>query len=243
MQIVMEFWGKEFTAGIRWVEDLLPVLAYPQSVKDNFKAYLMFRDVYKNEYDHKKIISNNLRYDITVIPPAKVGEEFIKTYGHYHPVAEGNQSYTEIYEVLEGEAFYLLQKLENGQVADFVVVEATKGDKVIIPPNYGHVTVNPSNKKLRMSNWVYRNFESLYEAYKSMRGACYYYATSGWIENEMYKDTPPLRFVKPVIPEELDLNKKEDMYGLIEDPEALEFLWRPSEHQELFEEVFEDLNN
>ncbi len=241
MQIVMEFFGKEFTAAIRWVNDLLPVLAYPQSVKDNFKAYLMFRDVHKNEAEHKKIVSRNLRYDITIIPPNKVGEEFIKTYGHYHPVAEGNQSYTEIYEVLDGEAFYLLQKLDNGEVVDFVVVEAAKGDKVVIPPNYGHVTVNPSDEKLRMSNWVYREFESRYETYKNMRGACYYYTTDGWIENEMYGDVPPIRFVKPVIPKQLNLNKQEEMYGLVDDLESLEFLWKPTAHKEMFERVFKEV--
>ncbi len=241
MQFVMEFWGREFTAAIRWVEDLSPVLAYPQSVNDNFKAYLMFRDVYKTATEHKRIISKNLRYDITVIPPHKVGKEFIKTYGHYHPVAEGNQSYTEIYEVLHGKAFYLLQKLDNGQVADFVVVEATQGDEVVIPPNYGHVTVNPSDEKLRMSNWVYRGFESYYETYKNMRGACYYYTTNGWIKNERYGEAPPIRFVKPVIPEELDLNKKEEMYGLVENLDSLEFLWKPAANKELFEEVFEEI--
>ena len=136
--------GRTFKADIRWAYDLKPVLAYPEDLKENFPAYYMFRDVYYSKKDHETIKEHGLRFDITVIPPKKIGKEFIKTFGHYHPPAEDNLSYTEIYEVLKGEAIYLLQKVEGDKVVDVVAVEAGEGDKVIIPPNYGHVTINPS---------------------------------------------------------------------------------------------------
>ncbi len=53
-------------------------------------------------------------------------------------------TYSELYEVLERDAHYLLQRAQNGERVDEVIlVKATRGDKVIIPPNYGHVTINP----------------------------------------------------------------------------------------------------
>ena len=50
-------------------------------------------------------------------------------------------------------------------VDEVILVKTTRGDKVIVPPNCGHVTINPSEKTLRMANWVCRSFESLYEPY------------------------------------------------------------------------------
>ncbi len=237
----IEIAGRKFKADVRWVEDLKPVLAFPETLKDNFPAYYMFRDLYYSKSDRERILEHRLRFDLTVIPPAKIGREFIKTFGHYHPPAEGNLSYAEIYEVLSGEAIYLLQKFENGKITDVVVVEAKAGDKVIIPPNYGHVTINPSNKELRMVNWVCRDFKSDYEPYRRLRGACYYYTEDGWIKNPNYGDVPEIRFVKPRIPKELGLKRSEEMYKLVKDLSKLEFLIRPSKYSELFEAAFEEI--
>ena len=236
----LEIAGRRFEADIRWAYDLKPVLAYPKELKENFPAYYMFRDVYYSKKDYEIIKENGLRFDITVIPPKKIGKEYIKTFGHYHPIAENDLSYTEIYEVLKGEAIYLLQKVEDGKVVDVVAVEAKEGDKVIIPPNYGHVTINPSNKELKMANWVYRHFKSIYEPYERLRGACYYYTEDGWIKNPNYSDVPEVRLVKPKIPKELGLKRSEEMYKLVRSLEKLEFLYRPSKYLEMFEEVFED---
>jgi len=237
----IEIAGRKFKADIRWAEDLKPVLAFPEELKENFPAYYMFRDLYYSKNDRDKILEHRLRFDLTIIPPNKIGKEFIKTFGHYHPPAEGNLSYTEIYEVLEGEALYLLQKIENDKIVDVVIVEAKKGDKVIIPPNYGHVTINPSNKELRMTNWVCRDFKSDYEPYERLRGACYYYTENGWIKNERYGDVPEIRFVKPKIPKLLGLKKSDEMYKLVKDLSKLEFLVKPSKYPELFEEAFEEV--
>ncbi len=237
----IEIAGRRFKADIRWAEDLKPVLAFPEELKDNFPAYYMFRDLYYSKSDRERILEKRLRFDLTVIPPAKIGGEFIKTFGHYHPPAEGNLSYAEIYEVLSGEAIYLLQKFEDGRITDVIVVEAKAGDKVIIPPNYGHVTINPSNKELRMTNWVCRDFKSDYEPYRRLRGACYYYTEDGWIKNERYGEVPEMRFVKPKIPKGLGLKRSEEMYKLVKDLSRLEFLLKPSKYSELFEEAFEEV--
>lgn len=233
----IEIGGRKFRADIRWAFDLKPVLAYPDELKENFPAYYMFRDVYYSKSDYERIREYNLRYDITVIPPAKVGKEFIKTYGHYHPIAEDNLSYTEIYEVLKGEALYILQKEEKNRVVDVIAIKAFEGDKVVIPPNYGHVTVNDSKKELWMANWVYRHFKSNYEPYRMRRGACYYYTEEGWIKNPNYGEVPELRFIKPKIPKELGLKKSEEMYKLVKYLRRLEFLYKPSRYKDMFEEI------
>lgn len=233
---VLVICGRTFEASIRWSRDLKSVLAYPEDLNEDFKAYFMFRDIYYSNADKDKIVENNLRYDITVIPPNSVGKEYIKTYGHYHPEVEKGLSYTEIYEVLEGEAVYLLQKEENSRVTDVLIVEASPGDKVIIPPNYGHVTINPSNKVLKMANWVHRGFSSDYKPFEQKKGACYYYTEDGWIKNETYSEVPPPRFMQSNT-KPLGLKKSEEIYKLVKNLEKLEFLWKPSQYEQLFEEA------
>ncbi len=104
--------------------------------------YYMYRDLALSRKDREAMQSEDLRYDITIIPPRMLGTEYVKTLGHYHPIVPGTTlSYTELYEVLEGEAHYLLQKEEKGKITDVVLVKAGKGDKVIMSPNYGHVTI------------------------------------------------------------------------------------------------------
>jgi glucose-6-phosphate isomerase len=61
------------------------------------------------------------------------------------------------------------------------LVKATRGDKVIVPPNCGHVAINPSEKTLKMANWVCRSFESLYEPYTQHHGGAYYELINGWL--------------------------------------------------------------
>ena len=73
---------KKFNYDVRFAYDLKPVLYQPEKLEKNFEVYYMFRDVYLSREDYEKIKKLDLRYDFTVIPPAKIGEEFIKTYGH-----------------------------------------------------------------------------------------------------------------------------------------------------------------
>ena len=135
---------------------------------------------------------NGYRYDITVMPPEMLGKEFNKTKGHKH-----NNSYGEIYMVLEGEAIYLMQKENNGIVEDVYAVEARKGDIAIIPAHYAHFTINPSQKELKMANWVDKNCQSDYKGIQQKQGACYFYTINGWIKNPNYTSIPSLRFEQP----------------------------------------------
>jgi len=151
-------------------------------------------------------------------------------------------TYPELYEVLEGEAHYLLQRMEQEQgrgterITDVVVVTAKKGDKVLIPPNYGHVTINPSEATLKMANWVANAFSSIYEPIKMKGGAAYFELTNGeFVKNAKYGGVPDIRFLKPSDVEKeaglnlnLNLSKETEMYGLIKQPETLAFLTNPN---------------
>jgi len=162
-----------------------------------------------------------------------LGSEYVKTVGHYHPRVPGtNLTYPEIYQVLEGSATYLLQKVEEGEedlVLDVVVIKAEKGDLVLVPPGYGHVTINASDETLKMANWVCRDFSSVYEPIKRLSGASYFLLKDGFVKNPLYKNIPPIRNLNPLTYDELELNSIEDMYELVHKIEKLRFLTAPQD--------------
>mgnify|MGYP001558990523 CR=1 FL=1 len=186
------------------VRDLLYDKEWAKSAP-NLELYYMYR-VLKEE--------NGLRYDITAIPPKMLGAEFVKTKGHHH-----QGFYGELYTVLEGEGIYFMQKGDENKIEDACAIKAKKGESIIIPAGYGHVTINPSNEELKTANWVKKEDKGDFSLFEKMHGACYYYVKrpasakgSGegtWIKNENYKSAPELRFEEPLksIPQNLDFLK------------------------------------
>ena len=229
----MVFGGKEVEPDLRLFSDLKDVIIdkeYYARTKDH-PIYFMYRDLALSKRDRQAMLEADLRFDITIVPPEMWGKEYTKTVGHYHPMVPGTKlSYTEIYEVLEGEAHFLLQKLEGEKIVDVVLVKAEKGDKVIMPPNYGHITINPSNKELKMSDLVSNKFKSIYEPYKEKKGGAYYELKDGFVKNTNYKNLPDLRIVKAKKVAQLGLNKSEEIYSLVKkDLSVLDFLNKPQD--------------
>ena len=199
--------------GIRTFEDMESVLLDP--IKKIEELYYMFRDVGDDSF-------GDIRYDVTVIVPGTIGGEFVKTKGHYHP-----GYFPEVYEVIKGRAYYLLQKSSEPYetVDDVIVVEAKEGDKVVIPPQYGHITINPESEFLVMSNLVSRKFSSIYEPYVKFKGGAYYFTEKENIQNENYDKIPDLRRALPRDVEEFGLSKKRPLYkSILEEREKFEFL-------------------
>ncbi len=225
--------SEEFFPTIRRVKDMTEVMIdrpWLNNEADMGKElYYMFRGISLLE-DEKTIKESKLRYDITIIPPFMLGREFVKTAGHYHPDVPGTDiTYTEVYEVLYGKALYLMQKVIGNKVIDAYFVEANAGDKVIIPPGYGHITINRSDEPLVMANWVASNFSSDYEPLKLTRGGCFFVLKDKILKNENYDNVPEPEFRKPAT-----VLGGEPMYKLVGNTEKLEFLTAPQNHRDIF---------
>lgn len=235
----LSFGDMEVKPDVRKLGELSGVLLQPDSIAgvEDEPAYFMYRDLGKNEVDRKKIREAGLRYDITVIPPRRLGIEYVKTLGHFHPPVSGTDvAYPELYQVLSGRAHYLLQKMgDGGLVDDVVVVEAHEGEMLLIPPGYGHVTINPKGVELSMANWVCNGFESKYDLIKEMKGAAYYEAVEdNWIANKNYSRITPPRRRRTAEPSLFGLGEREDAYKLVEDLSKLDPLVNPQNHVDFF---------
>ncbi len=213
---------KEHPSSVRTLSEMNDVLMKEVDINQhgNIEMYYMFRDVYK---------TNGMRYDITVIPDRKIGGECTKTYGHCHPFAEGKLTYPEVYQVLSGRAVFILQKeLRNG--ANVVtIVDAKKGDVVLIPPSYCHVSINPGNEKLILANIVADRFDSDYELFKANRGDAYYYTDDGaLVQNSNYVVEKNERIEPAELNGRYGFKSRDLLVEFYEDSEKFEFLKKPS---------------
>lgn len=251
MEVTLKFGDKVTVADVRKLHDMEDVMFDKEwfeetEVRDQ-DVYYMFRDLAKSDSDLEAIKAHHLRYDITIIPPGMLGLEYIKTVGHYHPRVPGTDtSYPEIYQVLEGSATYLLQKVKSGEedlVLDVVVITAKKGDLVLVPPGYGHVTINASGKSLEMANWVCRDFNSVYEPIKRFSGASYFLLKEGFVKNPLYRNIPSIRHLKPLACSELGLGSGENMYELVHEVEKLRFLTAPQDFAGFLTGVLEEASS
>lgn len=93
--------------------------------------------------------------NITIWESGTVGDEYIKTYGHYH-VGDISETYT----ILQGTGILLLQKRKidsNGKPIDdeiesFQALKVRAGDKIYIYPEMGHLLINTGNTWLVTSD-------------------------------------------------------------------------------------------
>lgn len=205
----MDFDLSKLTPDIRHLKEMEKVVFDKEwfAKTSNLELYYMYRGLEEKD---------EIRYDITVIPPLMMGKEFVKTKGHYHI-----GKYQEIYSVLEGKAIYFLQKPKSksdySDIEDVFFIECQKGDFIIISSDYGHITINPSEKEeLKMANWIFSGCKSDYSPFEELAGACYYYIKENsqnqgtWVKNNNYKNVPDLNFKEPEksLPKNLDFLKQ-----------------------------------
>ncbi|HTY53054.1 MAG TPA: glucose-6-phosphate isomerase family protein [Methanomicrobiales archaeon] len=191
----------------------------------------MYRDLAKSPADRLWLGKEGLRYDITVIPARTLCREYVKTKGHHHPADPKGVPYPEIYEVLEGEAHYLLQTEDAGDVR---LIRAGPRDLVIIPPGYGHVTINPGTATLVMANIVSTRFESDYSLYERFRGAAFFELEGGRLEkNPRYPAMVQIREMEARDLEGQRTLPAKSLYALV-GTGSLAFLNRPEDYPGLF---------
>lgn len=238
--------GGEFSC--RTLRDMATVIKDKVEINDD-SAYFMYRDV-RERIDETKIKENHLRFDLTVVLPRMIGSEFNKTYGHYHPLKAGTEvTYPEVYEVISGTALYLLQKMgkNEDELAAIYLVEVKSGEKIIMPPNFGHITINPLSVPLVMSNWVAAEFSSEYELYEKNHGGAFYITKSEIRnpksktnsnykiqKNKHYKQLPKLIKAKPKELPQFALFFNKPMYQTgCKAINKLKFLRNPEEYIDL----------
>jgi glucose-6-phosphate isomerase len=230
---------KEGLAGVRASRrrhrDMASVLLDPPGSPGT--VYLVYRGI-AQPWNRVLFCWAGLRYDMTLVRPLLLGREYAKTVGHYHSAPPGSRlTYPEVYQVLSGRACFLLQRQgpRRQDTADVrvLLLEGVAGDIVVVPPGYGHVTINPSEEEpLLVANLVASEAVSLYEPMVRHKGAAFYVTPAGLRENLNYESVPAPAWVCLPDPHQVGLKKGVPLYTqFIMNPVAFDFLSQP-ERQE-----------
>ncbi|MEK7607876.1 MAG: glucose-6-phosphate isomerase family protein [Patescibacteria group bacterium] len=145
--------------------------------------------------------------NITILEPGIIGDEYIKTYGHYH-VGKLDETYT----ILQGKGVIVMQTRkidEKGKPLDeeietFRAISVKTGDRVFIPSGAGHLAINTGETWFVTSddspvNFLEKDPISLpghadYGPFKRLHGAAYYVIKKNneptLVKNPLYKVIP-----------------------------------------------------
>lgn len=183
---------------IRNLHDLKAVWANPIEEPDQV-IYRYTSGLYFKE-DASIWAKANVIYGIVIFVPGTFSGEYVKSSGQFHPpVQPCNMGTPEIYTVLSGVGHFLLQKASPPfeKVEDAVLVEVQAGETFVVPPDYGHLQINPGNEPLVFSYAVMDGMKGCYDPFKERKGAIYYEKSDeGFVFNSNYPDELPLRVIK-----------------------------------------------
>ena len=158
---------------------------------------LMDPDAPGPEVHYYMIRGGSEKKNITVWESGRVGDEYIKTFGHYHV-----SDFIETYEILAGEGIIMLQSPVVENKVEWVKAIFVKvGNSVQIPKRAGHLMVNTG------ASWLVTIDDSPvegmdqawpkhadYEPVRRMHGFAYYIVEKGgrpeFVKNPNYKNHP-----------------------------------------------------
>jgi glucose-6-phosphate isomerase len=228
-------WDKTFEAG---------KYAYKEPNSDLGVLYYGARYMEKT-HDEEIFIKNNFMFDLTIFNHGLVGDEIIKTVGHYHQnVPNTDIAYPEIYEAISKNIEYLLQtEPDKDGAVDVIWVVTEPGDKVVMAPGYGHVSMNVGDGIGVEVDLQLRDNPngSDYSIFKEKNGGALIRTKKGLEENPNYK-IKSLRIVKPKEKPEWGIVKDKPLYiSFIESPEKFDWLIHPQNYQFDLNELFEDI--
>jgi glucose-6-phosphate isomerase, archaeal len=230
-------------SGEKRAGQLRGLLYAEEGIDETEYCYVAYRDI-AFEKDRALLQEHDFRYDITVIMPGTVQGECKKTSGHYHGYIEAQPyTYPEVYEVLEGKALYVMQKVKNFDkeyeepvIEDLKAVIVDAGQAVIIPPFYGHCSVNVGSGSLAFSNIAVVSCPLHYEPIQKKHGLSVYALRDkdelALIPNPHYLDIPAVNSIRPQENTALGITFGKPVYeAFIRDPQKFDFLLNPAPYE------------
>jgi glucose-6-phosphate isomerase len=166
-----------------------------------------------------------LRYELTSLRPGLVGGEWVKTVGHLHDAAPDGVGYPEAYEVVAGEAVFVLFRPEPLTCA---LVEARTGDRFVIPPGWHHLAVNAGAGAMVFADVVARAVVPDYTLLRERRGGPVYLGPGGIRPNPRYEACRALRLRAADVPAPAGHGRLADTF--FGDRRRLDYLLEPARY-------------
>lgn len=188
------------TYSVRRLHDLKAVWANP--IQEEDQVIYRYTSALHFQADAAVWKKANVAYGIVIFVPGTFSGEYVKSSGQFHPpVQRCNMGTPEIYTVLSGVGHFLLQKASPpfDRIDEAVLVEVQAGETFVVPPDYGHLQINPGPEPLVFSYAVMDGMKGCYDPFKKRQGAIYYeMADRGgeYVFNTNYPDRLPLRVLR-----------------------------------------------
>lgn len=223
---------------------MLGLFADGQALDLSENVYNVYRRI-RFPDDENLLSEYDYQYDITVIMNGFIGGEYKKTSGHFHGFnPQRTNTYPEVYEVISGKALYILQKQDNFErgfettspsEVIFALVEA--GQSIIIPPNYGHCSINIGIGPMIFSNLAYKPCPVFYDSVKYYHGMSYYVLNDNGTlkaeKNAHYSFVPKMKYAHVQENESLGIKFCKPIYqSFKQDPDAFNYLRDPDLHND-----------
>ena len=223
------------------------------SYKKEDEPYYDFYKAIGRKSEKSKFSDVNLRYDSTVILNGDANGEYKKTAGHFHYEITGESiSYPELYQVIKGKALFVMQKVadfrKDGRmlVKDAVIAEVNAGEAIVIPPDYGHCSINIGGEDMVFINLVSCDSHNYYDSVKKSNGMCCYAMKTpdgGYSiqKNARYDFDCNPRVVVPADSAALGIRKDVPIYtAFLENPGKFVYLNAPEKFEKDFPAQFRD---
>ncbi len=238
-EVTWEDYSRKFS------DKMLGLTADPAYQVTDDPYYDFYKAIERNA-DRETFASRKLRYDSTVILPGTANGEYKKTAGHFHlPIPGKPYSFPELYQVVNGAALFVMQKVDDYRkegkmrATDILLAEVHAGEAIVIPPDYGHCTVNISDETMVFINLVSVNSNNYYDGVKDSRGMSVYVFKNG--DGYRLEKNPRYDFdcePKVVVPGESDalgIRKGTPVYTeYLKNPDSFAYLNDPEEKSPLF---------
>ncbi|MCC6803335.1 MAG: hypothetical protein IT319_10645 [Anaerolineae bacterium] len=192
--------GIRFDRIVRGKSQMQAVLMEPDSISDDAELYYnlvlkLASGAHTAVFDH-----THLTFACVLLPPLKIGAEYIKTHGHYHPHMAGSSlAYPEVYTHYYGTLYLLMHRRIDDDAArldDCVLYKMQPGRSIMIPPGYLHVLINPSDQPALMAGLYAVDSYPEYDPVVQMHGAAFYFVERDGamkvVANPRYVVCPPL---------------------------------------------------
>ena len=181
--------------------------------------------------DRQELKKRMLLFGVVTYATGTLGEEPIRSQGHVHRKSRhSGWSPPELYEIWQGRAIIYMQ--------EYVADEAGPGEKVLVPPGWGHATISASpDEPLTFGAWCDREYGFEYDAVRARKGLAWYPLLQGshiiWQHNTHYLPGR-LQMITPRRYSEFGLTDEPVYTQFIADPARFQFISLPDKVAELW---------
>jgi len=191
--------------------------------------------------DVDRLEERTLLFGVVMYAGGKLGDEPVRSQGHVHAISpHSGWSAPELFEIWRGKAIVYAQQNSGDDPGRCFAIEASPGDRVVMPPGWSHYVVNADvSCPLIFGAWCDRQYGFDYTAMRAHHGLAWFpRVVEGneirWGANPNYSASR-LHQKKARSYPELGLASKTPIYDYLRrNPESIQWVSDPARFRELW---------